>query len=305
MPDALDVLHARLRVAPGPRPEPAAVAGLAARFGVALPDPLLRLWAAADGVALGALDAHVPGPTELLAAFDDGNTWGDWLAGRGVVPVLDDHQSNYVVAAVRGPLGPRVLLLPHDDSSRVLYRTLDGFADGLLQAIDAGESADVFFQAAEGDYAPDAPRPPADHDAARALLATAGTNGEWNYAIQLLDATNLAEWERVLETDHFVRRDAVARMREISSPEIQTLLSRDRQAFAGFVREVVKAARAAGLPVGEQRADVLNVGGHWMNLDAFFHRRNIPDALPRLVAWFEDIVAGRDPHARPGHYMAD
>lgn len=304
MSDALDVLLARRGVAPGPRPDPAAVAALAGRFGVTFPDLLLRLWAT-DGVALDALGAHVPGPTELLAAFENGNTWGDWLVGRGVVPVLDDHQSNYLVAAVRGPLAPRVVLLPHDDSSRVLYRTVDGFAAALLRALDAGESADVFFHAAEGDYAPDAPRPPEDQDAARALLATAGADGEWNSAIQLLDTTNLAEWERVLETDHFVRRDAVARMRRMSSPEIRALLSRDRRAFATFAREVVKAARAAGLPVGEQRDDALNVGGRWMNLDGFFYRRSIPDALPRLVAWFEDAVAGRNPHDRPGHYLAD
>ncbi|MBN9521298.1 hypothetical protein J0H58_22720 [bacterium] len=279
---------------------------MSGRFGVALPDPLLRLWAAADGVTLDALNAHVPGPTELLAAFEKGNSWGDYLVEHGIVPVLDDHQSNYLVVVVRDPLAPRVVLLPHDDNTFwVRYRTLDGFAAALLQAFDAGESADRFFFETVGDYAPDAPRPSVDHEAARALLATAGANGEWNYAIQLLDATNLAEWERVLETDHFVRRDAVARMRGMSSPEVQALLSRDRRAFAAFAREVVKAARAAGLPVGEHADDVLNVGGKWMNLDTFFHRRNIPDALPRLVAWFEDIVAGRDPHDRPGHYMTD
>jgi hypothetical protein len=305
MPGPLNELLSRGGVVPGPPTPQPVLDALSGRFGVAFPGPLLRLWAAADGVALDAINAHVPGPTELLAAFENGNTWGDWLVGRGVVPVLDDHQSNYLVVAVRGPLAPRVVLLPHDDSSRVLYRAVGGFTAALLQALDADETADVFFHASDGEYAPDAPRPPADQDAARALLATAGADGEWNYAIQLLDATNLAEWERVLETDHFVRRDAVARMRGMSSPEIQALLSRDRRAFAAFVREVVKAARAAGLPVGEQRDDALNVGKKWMNLDVLFHRRHIPDALPRLVAWFEDALADRNPHDRPGHYLAD
>jgi hypothetical protein len=42
-----------------------------------------------------------------------------------------------------------------------------------------------------------------------------------------------------------------------------------------------------------------------MNIDTFFYRRNIPDAIPRMMAWIEDQIEGRNPHDRPGHYMAD
>jgi hypothetical protein len=65
------------------------------------------------------------------------------------------------------------------------------------------------------------------------------------------------------------------------------------------------AARQAGLKVGLRNGVTLQVGGKWMNLEGFFHRRNIPNAVPRMVAWFEDLIAKRNPHDRPGHFMSD
>ena len=40
-------------------------------------------------------------------------------------------------------------------------------------------------------------------------------------------------------------------------------------------------------------------------LEFAFHRRHIPDALPRLMTWFRDQAEGRNPHDRPGHFMDD
>jgi hypothetical protein len=286
--------------------EPTALAKidrLVERYKAAFPESLVKLWRATDGVALGPFNAHIPGPSEITGFLD--GPWGGELVERGFVPVLDDHESNYLGVIVRPPLAFRVAHLPHDDASRLVYRDFIGFLTALIEAFDAGESVDCFVHDAQGDYAPDAPRPQTDQDTARALMATDGTSGEWNYAGQLLDASNLAEWARLLETEHFVRRNIVARMRQMRAPAIRELLNRDRLAFDAFARAVADTARSAGLTVGEQRQDVLQVGGHWMNLEGFFHRRNIPDAMPRMIAWFQDLIAGRNPHDRPGHFMAD
>ncbi len=59
--------------------------------------------------------------------------WGGQLLTRGFVPVLDDHQSNYLAVIVHAPLAYRVVYLPHDDGSRLLYRDLHGFAKALLE----------------------------------------------------------------------------------------------------------------------------------------------------------------------------
>jgi hypothetical protein len=193
----------------------------------------------------------------------------------------------------------------------LLYRSLDGFLEALHQALDrggapaAGEGAESFFRQTEGDYPPDGPRTPEDQHAATALLATDGSFGEWNWAVQLLDAGNLAEWARLLETRDEVRRDVVRRLRAMSDPAVQNLFRQDQAAFDQFAEAVAQAAREAGLPVGERQAECLQVGQYWMNVQAFFYRRNSPNALPRIVAWFEDLLAGRRPADRAGHMLCD
>jgi hypothetical protein len=222
------------------------------------------------------------------------------------VPLLDDHQSNYVVIMVHAPLAFRIAHLPHDDSCRLIYRDLEGFAGGLLEALGNNDvPADEFFHETEGDYTTDGARSAEDQQAALALLATDGKDGKWNYAIQLLDASDLASWAKVLETDHFVRRDALARMRQLKSPAIQELLQRDQLPYVEFARAVAAASRAAGLDVVEHENGGLQIGGSWVNLDVFFHRRNIPNAMARLVALFQDWAAGRDPRKRPDYFLAD
>ena len=279
------------------------IEALAARYRATFPEPLLRIWGAGD-LWLETLDAHVPGANEILQLVEKGG-WPAELLARGLVPVLNDHQSNYLAVMVRSPLAFRVVHVPHDNGTRMLYRDLDGFAKGMLEALGAGKSADVFLHATQGDYPPGGTRPQGDQDAARILLASDGSGEEWNYAAQLLDEGNLYEWARLLETEHFVRRDVLARLRQLQSPAIRELLSQDRHAFVEFARQVAEAARDSGLKVGERRDGVLRVEGSWMNLDAFYHRRRIPDAMPRMMAWFQDLIARRDPRERPGNFMND
>ena len=51
--------------------------------------------------------------------------------------------------------------------------------------MDREETADMYLHHAQGDYAPDAPRPEEDQDVARELMRTPGEREEWNYAAQL------------------------------------------------------------------------------------------------------------------------
>jgi hypothetical protein len=302
--EVIDQLLARDDVDPAGPARRGDMDAVSRAFDAPMPELLVELWRTSDGVTLASLDAHLLGPAEVRQLLADGKWDGD-LVERALVPVLDDHQSNYLAVAVRGPLAFRVVHLPHDDGSRLLYRDFESCLADLLRATDGDDTADTYLHDAQGDYAADAPRPEEDQQAARELMRTRGEREEWNYAAQLLDASNLDEWARLLETDHFVRRDVRARMRKMRSPAIRELLRRDQAAFEEFAALAAGAARRAGLDVGERRGDVLQVGGHWMNLDAFFHRRNVPRALPRMVAWFEDVIAGRDPRNRADHFHAD
>jgi hypothetical protein len=273
-------------------------------FDAAPPGLLVKLWRASDGVTLEGLGAHLLGPSEIRQLLADG-AWSEELVERGFLPVLDDRESNYLAVIVRDPLAFRVAHVPHDDGSRLLYRDFESCVADLLRATDRGESADLYLHDADGDYAPDAPRPEEDQEAARELMRTAGEREEWNYAAQLLDASNLREWARLLETDHFVRRDVLARLRKMSAPGVRELLRKDEAAFEAFATNFMDAVRGAGLRVGDRNGRCVRVGAAWYDLDGFFHRRNIPDAMPRMLAWIEDRLAGRNPHDRPGNLMED
>lgn len=269
------------------------------------PELLMELWRESDGIGLSQLNVHLLGPTEAHRLIAQGK-WNDVLVRRGWLPLLDDHQSNFLAVNLKRPLAFRATYLPHDDGSRLIYRSFESCMTDLLALMDKeNTTANTYFSDTLGDYAPDTPRSENDQETARILMQTAGQGEEWNYAAQLLDASNLQEWAKLLETDHFVRRDVRARMRQMTSPAIRDLLRKDDARFEAFVNWVADLARKAGVNVGRRERDALQVGGKWMNLDAFFYRRNIPDAGRRLVAGLEDLIAGRGPHDRTGHFMAD
>lgn len=269
-----------------------------------MPESLLKLWRASDGLAIDPLDTHIPSLAQIVHLLTN-DAWDQQLVERGLVPVLDDHQSNYLAVCVRYPLAFRVLHLPHDDGARVLHRDFESCLRALVEVADAEETADLFLFETEGDYAPDAPRPEEDQKAAKALLAGKNEGGEWNHSARLLDATNLNEWARLLETDHFVRRDVRARMRQMRSPAIRDLLRKDEQAFESFAAHFMKSLREAGVRVGERHRQCVRVGDAWTDLEFFFHRRNVVDATPRMLAWITDQLAGRNPYDRPGNFMTD
>lgn len=308
-----------LRKAGNASSRPSAVADIeavAAALGEPIPSGLLELWRRADGVRLECLDANLLGASAVRELLTGDSFLKDEFLADGFIPILDDNQSNFLVLAARSPLAHRVLHIPHDSDKRVVYRTLDTCLADLMRTLDMENSADLYLHDAPGDYEPDVPRPEADQLAAKALLLTNNARHEWNLAVQLLDASNVSEWTRLLETDHFVRRDVRARMAKMSSPAIAELLREDDDAFEQFAVAVEEAVQQAGLASRRRNRTVLEIDSQdsaaslkrdrkLMNLDAFFYRRNIPDALPRLVAWFQDALVGQNPHKRQDHFFAD
>jgi hypothetical protein len=286
MPDLTVELLARDDIIAGEPPASAEIEAIISGIRSPIPPPLLKLWRAAEGVQLDSIDAEL---LSLAAAVEMAPVLGPEVLG--FLPVLDTHQSNYVGVMIREPLAPRVGYMPHDDGPEGLmlrYRDVDKFLQALLTALDRGENADLYFYDQAGDYALDGPRTAADLEAARALLATDGAQGEWNWAIGLLDATNLAEWRRLLETRREVRCDVLMRLRQMSDPAIRDLLERDEQALQEFAEGLAEAGRQAGFKVGDRSGSALRVGKSGWDLDTFFYKRHRPEAVRQIVAWFKN-----------------
>jgi hypothetical protein len=273
-------------------------------FELPLPESLLKLWRASAGLTISRLRVDLLRPAEVWELVGGSPGIEAWRA-IGYLPVFYDRQSNYLTMVAKRPLAFRLAYVPHDDGSRLVYSNFDSCLSNLLRVVDDDCDSHAFFAGIQGDYPPDGSRSREDQEAGRDLLCTPNLYGEWNYAVQLLDSGNLKEWGRLLETDHFVRRDVRARMRQMQSPAISELLQNDQRAFDDVAASVIGAARQAGFDVGRRKADVVQISGKWMNLDGFFHRRKIPNAMQRMVDWIDDQRQGRNPHHRPGHFMAD
>jgi hypothetical protein len=105
-------------------------------------------------------------------------------------------------------------------------------------------------------------------------------------------------------------------MAKMSSPAIAELLRKDDTAFEQFALAVEEAAQQAGLTTRRRSRTALEIDRRdspallkrdkkVMDLEAVFYRRHIPRALPRLMAWFHDAVAGQNPRKRQDHFFAD
>lgn len=270
---------------------PGALAEVAALFKTALPESLANLWRAANGAALNPVDADLLSCEQVMEFSRKPEAGPAWVS-LGMLPLFHDRQSNYLALAMSGPLAHRVLHVPHDDGPRLLFAGLESCLDAVAACAGSGESLDIFLHETDGDYSPDARRPERDQQAARALLLTDGKNHEWNFATQLLDETNLEEFARLLETEHFVRRDVRERMDSMQSPEIRKLRSRDRKAFAQFSEDLATTAQTAGLRVEKAGSEeTLRIGGIYIGLETFFHERGAPDAMAKAIARIQELIA--------------
>src|SRR5688572_3335303 len=141
MSDVIDELLSRDDVTRNGPASRADIDAAARQFDAPLPELLVELWRASDGVMIDSLDARILGPAEVVELLaTDG--WGLELVERGLLPVLDDNQSNYLVVAMRDPLAFRVLHLPHDDGARLLYRDFESYLRALTGAADAAVADD-------------------------------------------------------------------------------------------------------------------------------------------------------------------
>jgi hypothetical protein len=273
-----------------------AIQALAARFKKPLPDKLLELWRNSDGVTFKKFYGKLLGPAEIVKILDLKHLN---LQEAGLLPLLYDNQSNYVMLCMSEPLAPRVMYTPHDDGPRLLYRDVEAFIKNLLIALDGAEDADSHYRELQGDYERTKPRTAADLATGKVLLAGPEDDTKWQLGMVLLDDSDLAPWQKLLESGQ--RDEARRQLAAMKSPAVANLLKQDQAVFEQFVTEFEKAARAAGLTVGERQGDVLNIGGHWIKLDALFSARKEPRALERMLNWCRDLLEEKDPRERPDY----
>ncbi len=275
---------------------------LAGQFSATIPERLVEFWQTSNGAVLTGHNASILGTSEVTELLSVAG-FGEWLLQAGFLPLLYDQESNYLCIALRAPLSPRVIYVLHDDSPKLLYRDADAFFAGCADLLASNSSAGLYFHDSNGDYGPDTARTADDLATANSLMQS---KDDWfiPVAIQLLDSTCADEWNELLNGDRFARQDALTRLKSMSSMAAKRILDRDAKEFDAFANDVCNALTVAAMPF-ERRDTVVKIDRSGMDLNAFFGRRHIDNAIPRLVNWFKDVRDGNTPLDRPGHYMAD
>jgi hypothetical protein len=280
-----------------------AIAKVAAHYKKPLPEELLQLWRNTNGVKFNKFEGNLLGPYEVLKYIEN-PVWFDFASAE-LLPLYYNDQSDFYVICMGEPLAYRIMFTPHDDGPELKYRNIDSFFEDLLVGLDSNEFSALFFHPRNGDYDRSKKRTAQDQTDALALLTQPEGDHNWNYAIQLLDESDPAPWKKLLETDHFIRRDARAHLSALASksPRMKELYEQDQLAFAEFFDRFEKAMKEAGLPVGERSGSCLKIGSSWKELEAFFHLRHEPRAMERMVELCQDRQAGRDARLRPDYIL--
>jgi hypothetical protein len=270
---------------------------VANRFRAPLPEALVELWRISDGLSFGA-DPEQDG--QLYGVGSVGRSLDQSLQlAPGVMPFVQDGQSNFLGLHVNPPLAPRISYLPHADGPSLFYRHLDSCLGDIARLFDTEMTLAEYLGSGAADYAHAAPRDDADDAVARQLLA--GDEDQLVQAVCLLDIRSGDIWPRLLEGGYYARLSALERLKSASTAEAQALLAQDAESFQQFIEFTVRAAEHAGLAITKRSATSLRVGDRWLNLDLLYCRRNIPNAFELLSQSLADGAARKE--RQPGGYL--
>jgi hypothetical protein len=253
-----------------------------------VPDTLIDFWLHSNGAKFTTHNAELLSITQVCDLLSI-NVFGDFLQNSGLLPILDDHESNYVCVTTKNPLAPHVIYLLHDDSPKVLYHNPDSFFKDCINLLSSDDVV-LYYYDTYGDYAPDAIREENDLITAKKLIQS-GDDWKISIAVQLLDSNCLEEWNTVLNGNRFARQDALYRLNLMTTPAARDILNRDAREFDAFVKKVCDAATDAGVSLTRNNSAVC-IRRQFIDFNAIFGDRHTENAVSRLVNWFKDIQKG-------------
>ena len=294
-----------------------------------VPAEMRELWKRSSKIDLPDAQASIYSPVEIYDWLTNPKYCSKFQGGvlrYKLLPLLNDHESNFVAAAIGEPLSPRILWVPHDDGPDFIYRSMLPFFASLIDMITRNEEyvqsqktmededdeeriycATIYYinrvANLQHDYHPNAPRTIEDSRDAKLLLER-NNDVDDNLAIQLLGPDDILEWKRTIEKNSHLRYRVLTRLRSINHPTIQELLAEDSRQFQAFSKDLLDEVKKAGYSTATIQDSTLEIKlpnklrTNPYYLDVFFCIRHKPDAVPRIARWIDDKIAGKDPRER-------
>ena len=271
------------------------------QFSVLIPEVLKDFWKSSNGAVLKDHNGSLLGVGEVAELLS--GSFKEWWRDAGFLPLLFDQEASYVCMAVRAPMSPRVVELRYYETPHLLYRDWGALFESCVELLATSDCAHGYFYDKDCDFEPDADRSTEDLEAAAVLMQS---DEDWKkyLAIQLLDVHSTNAWFELLNGSIFARHEARARLKRMSFKEAKQILKRDDIEFNEFKLAVRQALENSGIGL-EYWHDHIGIHGKLIDLNNFYCRRHIDNAIPRLVNWFRDVKSGKEPTERAGPYMTD
>lgn len=264
------------------------------KFGIALPKPVRELYQTCDGAQaeneLTALQLH-----SLKSALTYSKAPGFFDSIWRLWPLAENNDSNPLCVCCDSPLAGHLVLVSHDDSPRLLFRSLDSFFAVAAKLVASGESLDT--SELPGDFAAGV-RSKQDLAIARQLIALTRQEETLDeqeqidalrFACDLLSDNDVDEIAELLHDDsEYVVEYATARLKRIASAPARKALGQSEDSFDSFVERCGQALQAAGIaanvvPMYGKQTIRLDPGPIWLNMEAFYAARKRPDFTEYFV----------------------
>ena len=120
-------------------------------------------------------------------------------------------------------------------------------------------------------------------------LIVSEDDSNWIYAAYLLSDKEAEEWLKLLDTEHFLRREVIERLNHIGTDEARTILSIDRGQYDEFANLLVDKLKNRGVESEYYDGNYLKVKGHHFILDYLYYKRN-KESLDQASEWITSRI---------------
>ena len=234
----------------------------------------------------------------------------------GYMPLTDTEDSDTFAICCNGPLKGYIVHLPHDDSSRLMFRSLDSFLNALnTHEVKAALYWDKDVYELDEDFeAPELRLIESDFDKRHrtkkeevicdSLFEMAeGFTGNslldnmkqdaYRFAIWLLPEEKLNRLTLLFDkVDEYVRRDIIARLNNINNADAKNALTQIQRKFDNFLAESIRDLQSAGIDavLSDRKSVLVNPGHIWLNMESFYSMRNEPKSKEYLIERVQHLI---------------
>lgn len=272
----------------------------AKKFKLTLPDSVMKLYSRGNGG-----QANDEGSQLEILSLDTALSYPPQFfeSPFGYLPVVENHDSNPICVCCKPPLVGYVVCVSHEDSPRLLARSLDGFYSLAENHVRQANFFDTYDLSSEFDAAA---RKPGDANAAHELVKLAAikkvqscgdATDALRFACDLLSNQQIDEIVALLDAnDAEVSAHVLARLQRVGGAKAKRAVDKLGGGYDGFVEKCAELLSGASVrfsihaPYGKKQIRVDAPKLIWLNMDSYYDQRHRPDFDDFFVSRVQELL---------------